>query len=373
MTEANTVVVSRRPVGRARAGQDLGLLVVSFGVTVVVTRLYLMLSGYPQVGGGTYHIAHALWGGLLLIVGSMLPLLWGNRWALTLAALCSGVGVGLFIDEVGKYITTANNYFFPLAAPIIYLAFLAVLAVARWASQARRQDARAQTYVVLEQLTDTADGAVTDRVRRDLLARLEAIEAAEDRPDLAELAARLRPYVDGLAPSRAEQPVSWRRLAVLERRLLPKPVLRVLLVIGSFVVGTFSMIGLVIILALTSSDPNVTIVIDDKTVPKGSHPPALWAAAAGETVVGVLLLSAAVLLALRRDRLGTAALRLGVLIGLAAVNVVLGYVSAELVVIVALLELIGLGLCVRFRQRFLGGRPATPALRSPPHPLAATA
>ena len=101
-----------RPVSSANAGRNLGLLVVSFGVTVVVTRLFLALSGYPQVGGSTYHIAHALWGGLLLVIGAMLPLVWANGWILTLSALCSGIGVGLFIDEVGKYITTKNDYFF---------------------------------------------------------------------------------------------------------------------------------------------------------------------------------------------------------------------------------------------------------------------
>ena len=40
------------------------------------------------------------------------------------AALLVGAGVGLFIDEVGKYITTTNDYFFPIAAPIIYAVFM---------------------------------------------------------------------------------------------------------------------------------------------------------------------------------------------------------------------------------------------------------
>ena len=48
------------------------------------------------------------------------PLLFANRWALGTSAVLAGIGVGLFIDEVGKFLTQTNDYFFPPAAPIIY-------------------------------------------------------------------------------------------------------------------------------------------------------------------------------------------------------------------------------------------------------------
>ena len=38
-------------------------MVVSFASTVAITRYYLELTGYPQVGGGELHIAHLLWVG----------------------------------------------------------------------------------------------------------------------------------------------------------------------------------------------------------------------------------------------------------------------------------------------------------------------
>jgi len=118
-----------RPVLRADGADNVRLLAVSFGVTVVGTRLYLSLAGWPQIGGGDYHIAHALWGGLLLLVGGVITLLWSNAWVPRATALCVGVGCGLFIDEVGKFITARNDYFTPLAPPIIYVFFLAVLGI----------------------------------------------------------------------------------------------------------------------------------------------------------------------------------------------------------------------------------------------------
>jgi hypothetical protein len=69
------------------------------------------VTGYPQIGNDVLHIAHALWGGLLLLVALMLPLAFANRRFLQASAWLGGVGAGLFIDEVGKFITQANDYF----------------------------------------------------------------------------------------------------------------------------------------------------------------------------------------------------------------------------------------------------------------------
>ena len=71
---------------------------------------FLNLTGYPKVGNGELHIAHVLWDGLLLFVASLLSLLFANRRAYTAGALSAGVEVGLFIDEMGKFITQNNDY-----------------------------------------------------------------------------------------------------------------------------------------------------------------------------------------------------------------------------------------------------------------------
>ena len=115
-------MVKRRQfiVERHEAESYVLISLVSFAITIIAVRLFLELTGYPQVGNSTLHVAHLLWGGLLLFVSVMMTLIWDNPSFMRVAAALSGVGIGLFIDEVGKFITQNNDYFFPPAAPIIY-------------------------------------------------------------------------------------------------------------------------------------------------------------------------------------------------------------------------------------------------------------
>ncbi|MGB3716724.1 MAG: hypothetical protein WA996_20080, partial [Candidatus Promineifilaceae bacterium] len=119
--ERNTV---RSAVRREHAEYYLLTSLIAFGVTVIAIRVFLQLTGFPQIGSSVLHIAHALWGALLLFIAVLLPLAFANRWAIQASALLSGIGIGLFIDEVGKFITQTNDYFFPPALALIYGFFL---------------------------------------------------------------------------------------------------------------------------------------------------------------------------------------------------------------------------------------------------------
>src|SRR6266700_1939997 len=86
--------------------------------SILVIRTFLASTGYPQLGGHGLHIAHLLWGGLLVLLAFI------GRHIQSSAALLGGIGFGTFIDELGKFITSDNNYFFQPAIPLIYIIFV---------------------------------------------------------------------------------------------------------------------------------------------------------------------------------------------------------------------------------------------------------
>jgi hypothetical protein len=204
----------RSAVRRDHAENYVLTSLVAFGITVIFTRVFLQLTGFPQIGNSVLHIAHALWGGLLLFVAVLLPLAYANRWAIQSSALLSGIGIGLFIDEVGKFITQTNDYFFPPALPLIYGFFLLTVFVYLYFRRPHRQDPRQAMYHAFEGLQDALDGDLDTTEAAWIEAQL-AIARQSDRDEILSLANAISDYLQKEKRHLpASEPGYWRRTAM---------------------------------------------------------------------------------------------------------------------------------------------------------------
>jgi len=299
----------RAVVRRKEARKHVLLVMISMAVAVGVTRLFLELAGYPQVAGGELHIAHLLWGGLLVFLAALTPLVLSNRWAYTIAAILTGLGVGLFLDEVGKFITRTNDYFYPPAAPIIYVIFLLTAWLYLRLRQPAPQEPRAVMYRVLEDLSKVLDRDLDTDGRADLLTRLAFVHENAQDADLARLSSTLREFLGSDELHILAPPETWsvrlqRWARSIAARYLPGSVMRLLLA------------GLLLLLAcvafanvtwrvLAAFDPlqwgapaNRNLL--HEVAASAGSTPLLTAWIAMEGIAGVLLLVAACLLAFGR-------------------------------------------------------------------------
>jgi hypothetical protein len=254
-------VLSRRPVRREGAEHYLFLTLISFAGTVIATRVFLELTGYPRIGGGELHIAHALLGGILLFAASLLPLVLSGRSVYRATAVLGGIGIGLFIDEVGKLITSQNNYFYPAAAPIIYATFL--LAAFVWVRARRRTDVdpRSQLLTALQLLEESVEGDLQEDERLALRTRLEAAARRATDTEQRRLASELLEFVDSkdleVVPSPPQRFKSLRRWWTGRRhKWLGGRGLRAILVAALFVSGIQAIVALgLAIIQVTGINP----------------------------------------------------------------------------------------------------------------------
>lgn len=122
---------STLPVRDTNTGDLLELLLVMAVVTILINRAFLAMMHYPKIAFGSLHIAHMLWGGLLMLAALVMLFRFWNPSIRRLAAFISGIGFGLFIDELGKFITEDNDYFFQPTIAILYILFIALFLVFR--------------------------------------------------------------------------------------------------------------------------------------------------------------------------------------------------------------------------------------------------
>lgn len=167
-------VVLRLGLPRDPAGPRhvAGFLVATM-LAVFVTRGLLALSGYPQLGGGGLHVAHVLWGGLLMALAVVGVLSFAGPVVRPVASLVGGVGFGLFIDEIGKFVTSDNDYFFEPTASLIYVVIVLLVFTVEALHGRWKRDPRETLAAAADLAVAGVAGGFSTRQRRQAHALLD--------------------------------------------------------------------------------------------------------------------------------------------------------------------------------------------------------
>jgi hypothetical protein len=161
---------------RSIFGEDLlENFLVSAVASVLAIRLYLSLTEYPIIqigGGGGLHLAHMLWGGLLMLISMFMLLGFLSRPAHEIAAVLGGIGFGTFIDELGKFVTLDNNYFYKPTTAIIYVTFILIYLAIRFIFNRRPlrpHEKLANAFEIMKQASINGLDSRDEEMMKDLL------------------------------------------------------------------------------------------------------------------------------------------------------------------------------------------------------------
>jgi hypothetical protein len=328
-------ITNLRPVKRYGSERYVLISLATFALTVVVLRGVLKLTGYPQIGNDTIHIAHVLWGGLALFAGSLILLIVSNRWALSFGSVLSGGGAGLFIDEVGKFITQSNNYFTPAAAPIIYGLFLATVLIYLQVRRPRAEDTRGEMYKAFEQMPGVIDHKMSRHDLGVLQHRLECLQASAEDPAVRTLATAMLDYLLTERPLIVEpNPGPFQRwlarVRAWGRRVFSRPRLRVFLIFAFLAVGVYAVLDMALLAFLAITPASAVTEFLHSLVSLGElqalHDK-IWFSirAVLEGGVGSALMVGGALIGLRREWKGLATSVVALVVGLTVVDLMVFY------------------------------------------------
>jgi len=342
------------------------LSLISFAASVIFTRFFLMATGYPQLGNETLHIAHVLYGGVLLYVGGLLPLIYANRWAYTWSSVLTGIGVGLFIDEVGKFITQSNDYFFPAAAPIIYAFFLISVLIYTRVAKGAPTDAETEFYAVLKSLEGLIDHDMDPEEHGELRNRLRRIKEEEPDTALGLLSDQILEFVESEAvhiehrePGFLGKARNW--FENLEGGWLSQGRLRLLVIAGVLFLGLAGSIRLMYYsaparLPRAGAPTTLETLLQERVaqLPAATSMALFWVNVqlTMEGLNGLLLLTSAVLLILGKERIGLGLGSIGMVVSLVGVNLVQFYIDQFSTVVKASIQFLILQTMYYYQRRF---------------------
>lgn len=361
-------VQNRNLVFHADAEINTLLMLVSFAASVTFTRAFLYLTGYPQIGNDELHISHILWGGLLMFAALLILMLYGNRWIQTIAAILGGIGIGFFIDEVGKFITQTNDYFYPAAAPIIYSFFLLTIIILMFAQNRKKPDSRKTMYEVLDHLDDYLDHSLSAKESEMLLKKVDAVSELDGDEDIKQLAVAMSTVLKNQNLSHLPRKTSFTECieSFVNEKLLKtitRKRARVLLAASWIAWGIWSLLSpLKVILNRRNEEALLSIIesmVDANLIDAAITQSLFQVRILLSISLGILIILAAIILLSKKDRIAAYIAFWTLLISVTVSNLLLFYFDQFSTIFNAAVQFFLLFTLIAYQRKYLRGDSAT--------------
>jgi hypothetical protein len=122
-----------------------------------------------------------------------------------LAAVVGGAGFGLFIDELGKFLTSDNNYFFKPTASLVYVTFAGFFLAVREMRRYRNLSPRENLVNAVESAKELATGPISVATRAHALTWLAGADPSQSLTQVLRRQFEQAP----VAPERHSRPYQW--------------------------------------------------------------------------------------------------------------------------------------------------------------------
>jgi len=196
-------------------------------------RWFLALTGYPRIGSHGIHIAHMLWGGLLMLVAVMLLLAFLDRSVEHLAAVVAGLGFG-----------------YRPAIALIYGLFVVAFLVARTLIGQRPLGQREAIANALDLLAGKQDRPIEPDDRSEIR---RLLDLADPKAALTRLAEQCLAEMPGAAEQERLVTTVGRRFAQGYAELMAKRWAERLLIVG---VATYAAAAVAGVMLIATSTPD---------------------------------------------------------------------------------------------------------------------
>ncbi|MBU1088913.1 hypothetical protein KKA02_03480 [Patescibacteria group bacterium] len=238
-------------VKRESGSKMLLIIMISAVGSLLGTRLFLELTGYPEISNEKWHVAHVLWGGLAMVAGMILTLVFHGEKTRKKASIIFGVGLGWFIDEIGKFLSHDNDYFFQPAIVFMYVFFILMFLLYRYFEKIQTKDVKSLLYQIINGLEEIAERDFENREKKEILEKLGELER-KTSGKINNLSIALRKMIVEL-PSKKNKKIRssnllWKKLKffgyhkIFKRKTITS--LLLLLSAGYILEGLFSTVGI---------------------------------------------------------------------------------------------------------------------------------